>query len=121
MRITSYMLVRVGSTRHTTVAYDGHIADAPSSSPPAIPGLAQVIDEAHGRVPDATVRLANARTVEQLHRLRMASAEAVVEAEGIRRRAASRERSALQRAAILAGFSEQEAQRRLVTAGTAAR
>jgi hypothetical protein len=86
-----------------------------NASPPTIPGLAQVIGEAHGRLPGAT-----ARTVEHLHRLHTAS-EAVDEAESIRRRAASRERSALLRAATLAGFSEHEAQRRLVTAGAAAR
>jgi hypothetical protein len=97
------------------------VVDDPKPSLPTIPGLLEVIDEAHGRALGATVRLANARVVEQLHGLRTASAEKVVEAEAVRRRAASRERSALLRAAAAAGLREEDAQRNLVAAGAAAR
>jgi hypothetical protein len=97
------------------------VVDDPTPSLPTIPGLVEVIDEAHGRALGATVRFANARVVEQLHGLRTASADEVVEAEAIRRRAASRERSALLRAAASAGLSEEDAERNLVAAGAAAR
>jgi hypothetical protein len=97
------------------------VADDPRPSLPTIPGLAEAIDEAHGRALGASVRAADPRVVEQFHGLRTASAEAVVEAEAIRRRAASRERSALLRAAAAAGLSEEDAQGHLVAAGAAAR
>jgi len=97
------------------------MVDDPNPSLPTIAGLAEAIDKVHSRALGATVRLVNARVVEQLHGLRTASAEAVVEAEAFRRRAASRERSALLRAAPAAGLSEEGAQRHLVVAGAAAR
>jgi hypothetical protein len=124
MRTTSYIGARKVQTRHTTIAYHAEMADdrgSPSPSLPTIPGLAEMVDEAHGRAPGRTLRLPNARVVEQLHRLRTASAETALEAEAIRRRAASRERSALLRAAAEAGLSEEDAQRHLVAAGAAAR
>ncbi len=120
MRTTSYTGARVVHIRPTTVAYHDQVVDDPNPSLPTIPGLAGVIDDAHGRAPGATVGLTNARVVEQLHRLRTASAE-VVEAEAIRHRAASRELRALLRAAPEAGLSGEDAQRQLVSAGAAAR
>lgn len=107
--------------RHATIAYHDEMIDGPNPSLPTIPGLAEAIDEAHGRALGATVRLVNARVVEQLHGLRTGSAEPAVEAEAIRRRAASRELSALLKAAAAAGLSEEDAQRELVAAGAAAR
>lgn len=121
MRTTSYKGARVVPTKHATIAYHDWVVDDPRPSLPTIPGLAEAIDEAHGRALGATVRSTNARVVEQLHHWRTASAEAVVEADAVRRRAASRERIALLRAAPAAGLSEEDAQRHLVAAGAAAR
>lgn len=109
------------STRHTTLAYHGDVADEPSRSLPTIPGLAELIEKAHGQVVGAPAGATDARVLEQLHGLRTAFAEAAVAAEAIRRRAATRERSALLKAAAAAGLSEADAQRHLVTAGAAAR
>jgi hypothetical protein len=78
--------------------------------------------QAHGRALGAATTSTNARVVDQLDHWRTASPEAVVEAaDAVRRRAASRERSALLRAAARAGLSEGDAQRHLVAAGAAAR
>jgi hypothetical protein len=107
--------------RHATIAYHVRMADHPNPCPPTIPGLAEVIDEAHGWIPGATARLVNPRVVEQLHGLRSASAGGVVQVEATQRRAASRERSALLQGALLAGLGEEDAQRHLVAAGAAAR
>lgn len=107
--------------RPATVVYRVGVVDNLQPWLPTIPGLAELIEEAHGRAFRATPGAANARVVEQLHGLRTASAEAVVEAEAVRLRAASRERSALLKAAASAGLSEEDAQRRLVAAGAAAR
>lgn len=108
------------TARHTTVAYHWGVDEEPGRSSPTIPGLTELIEKAHGQGAGAA-RGANPRVLEQLHGLRTALAEAATDAEAIRRRAASRERSALLKAAAAAGLSELEAGRRLVTAGAAAR
>jgi hypothetical protein len=66
-------------------------------------------------------RLGDSRVVEQLLRLRTAVTLGIVDFETVRRRAASRERNALLQAATVAGLTDDDAQRKLVTAGAAAK
>lgn len=80
-----------------------------------------MVDEAYGRTPGGTLRSTDPRAIEQVHTLHEAFADAVLEAEAIRKRAASRQRRALLMAAPAAGLSEEAAERHLVTAGAAAR
>jgi hypothetical protein len=110
--------------RHTTLVYLEEVTvgpDSPSPSIPTIAGLAEQVDRTHGAAPGGALRSANPRVVEQLHVLRTASTGTGLEAEAIRRRAASRERRTLLQAAPAAGLSEEDAQRHLVSAGAAAR
>src|SRR5215203_5140551 len=82
---------------------------------PTVAGLADAILEAHAL---GSGRPLNARSVEQLHRLSTATE---TNADDVRQRAASRERTALLRAAAAAGLGEDAVAHELVGAGYAAR